>query len=70
MSLGFDHLILKDSAEEKRVGYATAADLLMTKALNGRGSFDLRIPAQGDKKSGLAGVTLVSTPNPVSQVLW
>jgi len=63
MSLGSLHLILKDSGEEKMVGYAKATDLSIIKGL--------RNAALTEKiKSGLAAVTLISTPNPVSQVLW
>jgi hypothetical protein len=57
------HLILKDSGEEKMVGYAIATDLSIIEGL--------RNAALTEKiKSGLAAVTLISTPNPVSQVLW
>jgi len=57
------NLILKDSGKEKMVGYAIATDLSIIEGL--------RNTALTEKiKSGLAVVTLISTPNPVSQVLW
>jgi len=57
------NLILKDSGKEKMVGYAIATDLSIIEGL--------RNAALTEKiKSGLAAVTLISTPNPVSQVLW
>ena len=50
------HLILKDSRIDKEVGTAEARSLLLNQVRT--------------KKSGLAAVTLISAPNPVSQVLW
>jgi hypothetical protein len=57
MSWESTSLILKDSHEEKRVVQHRQDRVLIGKHLRG-------------KKSGLAAVTLISTPNPVSQVLW
>ena len=59
------HLILKDfdadGTGKRPDGHA---------GLNATGAQGVSRNCRGTKKSGLTVVTLISTPNPVSQVLW